>query len=194
MTANQREKGTKSSQPLAESWELVLFRQLRERESGRAEMFEQRSEDGMYLGIEDKSVESRIGTAYGFVKARDVRRKPDSERLCASAMRMFTGAPWDPAPEGSADIDGAPVGNPLDPRPKIVDHGELGMAARRLRLDREDVEAHGYTESCEGCSELRLGRVPKNHNERCRSRMEATIAAESEDGRRRFKAAYGSTA
>ena len=39
MTAKEREKGTKSSQPLAEFGELVLFRQLRERESGRTEKF-----------------------------------------------------------------------------------------------------------------------------------------------------------
>ena len=67
------------------------------------------------------------------------------------------------------------------------------MAARRVRLGSEDFEAHGYTESCKGCLQLRLGRAPKNHNERCGSRMEAAIAVESEDGRRRVEAAYGRT-
>ena len=37
----------------------------------------------------------------------------------------------------------------------------------------------------------RLGRAPQNHNERCTSRAEAAIAAESEDGRRRVEVAYG---
>ena len=95
MTASEQEKGTKSSQPLAEFGELVLFRQLRERESGRTEKFEPRLEDGVYLGVEDRSGESRVGTAYGVVKARDARRKPNNEQWCASAMRGFVGTPWD---------------------------------------------------------------------------------------------------
>ena len=73
----------------------------------------------------------------------------------------------------------------MDPRPGIVEHSEPGMAARRVRISREDFEAHGYTESREGCLQLRLWREPKNHNERCRSRMEV-----AEGGRRRVEAAY----
>ena len=106
-------------------------------------------------------------------------------------MRRFVGSPWDPTPECSAGFDGAPVGNPLEARPKIVEHSEPGMAARRLRLVMGDFEAHGYTESCDGCLQLRLGRAPKNHNERCRDWMEVAIAAESEDGLGRVEAAYG---
>ena len=55
-------------------------------------------------------------------------------------MRGFVGTPWDPTPEGSAEFDGAPVGNPLEAMPKIVEHSEPGMAATRLRLGREDFE------------------------------------------------------
>ena len=40
MMANEWEKGTKSSQPLAEFGGLVLFRKLRKRESGRTEKFD----------------------------------------------------------------------------------------------------------------------------------------------------------
>ena len=194
MTASEREKGAKSSQPLAEFGELVLFRPLRSehgRESGGQEKFEPRLEDGVYLGIEDRSGVSRVGTAHGVVKARDIRRKPASERWCAEALRMFTGTPWDPTPDGSEEVDGTPVGNPLDPRPRIVEHSEPGMVARRVRLNREDFEVHGYTDHCDGCLQLRLGRAARSHNERCRSRMEAAIAGESEEGRRRVEAGHG---
>ena len=61
-------------------------------------------------------------------------------------MRMSVGIPRDPTPEGRAKFGGAPVGNPLEPRPKVVEHSEPGMAPRRLRLGREDFEALGYTE------------------------------------------------
>ena len=104
MTADKREKGPKLSRPLAEFGELVPLRQLRERESGRTEKSEPRLEDGIHLGVGDRCGESRIGIAYGVVKGRDVRRKLDSERSCASAMRMFVGTAWDPTPEGSAEM------------------------------------------------------------------------------------------
>ena len=117
-------------------------------------------EDGIYLGVEDRSGESRIGTARGVVKARDFRRKPESERWSATALRAFIGTPWDPTPNGGCETDGAPVGNPLDPRPNLVEHSEPGMNARRVRLTREDFEVHGYTDTCEGCRQLRLGKPP----------------------------------
>ena len=106
-------------------------------------------------------------------------------------MRGFAGTTWDPTLEGSAEFDGVAVGNPLDARPKIVEHSEPGTAARRLRLGRKEFDAHGYSECCDGCLQMRLGRAPKNHNARCRKRMEIAIAAESEDRRRRVEAAYG---
>ena len=109
-------------------------------------------------------------------------------RECHARIR---GTPWDPTPESSAEFDGAPVGNPLEARPKIVEHSEPGIAARRLRLSREDFDAPGYIESCDGCLHVCLGRSPTNLSERCRNRMEMAIAAESEDGRRRVEAAYG---
>ena len=54
---------------------------------------------------------------------------------------MFTGTSWDATPEGSVEFDGALVGNPSDLRPRVVEHSEPDMAARRLRLGREDFEA-----------------------------------------------------
>ena len=53
----------------------MLFRQLRERESGRTEKSEPRLDDGLYLGVENRSGESRVGTAYGVPV-------PRSERWC----------------------------------------------------------------------------------------------------------------
>ena len=75
----------------------------------------------------------------------------------------------------------------------IVEHSEPGMAARHLRRGRKNFEAHGYTESCDGCIQLRAGWAPRNHNKRCRNRMEMAIAVESEDGRGRVEGSRGST-
>ena len=194
MTTSEREKGAKSTQPIAEFGESVLYRPLRGeagRESEKHEKFEARLEDGIFLGIEDRSGEARIGTVHGVVKCRDFRRKPESERWSAEAVRRFAGTPWDPSPQGGSEFSGAPVGNPLDPRPRVVEESEPGMSARRVRLTREDFEVHGYTDTCDGCRQLRLGRPPRGHNERCRTRMEAAISEESEEGRLRVEAAYG---
>ena len=42
---------------------------------------------------------------------------------------------------------------------------------RTTYLKKEDVEEHGYTENCEGCSRLSAGMKGRQHTEACRKRM-----------------------
>ena len=61
--------------------------------------FNNRWEEGVWLGITDESGESIIGTPDGIVKAKYYKRKPIStERWNKDYFDKIKGTPWEPNP------------------------------------------------------------------------------------------------
>lgn len=59
------------------------------------------------------------------------------------------------------------------------------FAPRRMRLNRNDFDAHGFTAGCPGCIHIQSGLAgSRNHSEECRKRIEEMV---SEDRREKAK-------
>ena len=58
--------------------------------------------------------------------------------------------------------------------------------ARRLYITHNDIQKHGFTPGCPGCSAIRDKRKPVGHSPACRKRVEEAMAS-SEQGKRRME-------
>ena len=63
---------------------------------------EPRFEDGVWLGVEARTGEVRVGTPSGVVKSRSIRRKIEAEKWSVDSVENVVGFPWDPAPGSRA--------------------------------------------------------------------------------------------
>ena len=156
--------------------ESVHYRKLQSDDKNK---LESPWEDGVWLGHERGSNEYLIGTDKGVVRAWAVKRRPESERWSAAAIKNMQGTPARPDPNqpGNSipihiilpDADG-PV---PEPEPRVETN------ARKTYLKKRDFEKHGYTDGCEGCRRLRTGGMEaRPHNSQCRTRMEELLKNE----------------
>ena len=61
--------------------------------------FEARWQEGVWLGIADRSMEVIVGTNEGVIKVRDVRRYgTQQEQWDMGKFNSFRGVPWEPVP------------------------------------------------------------------------------------------------
>ena len=102
-SAYRKWKGREFNRSVAEFCECVWY--LKAGSTGK-DKFESRWEDGVWLGIRDRSGESIIGTPEGVVKARDFRRKGVlTERWNRDEINGFRGLPWEPIPGKEGDYE-----------------------------------------------------------------------------------------
>ena len=187
-TAAERENGyTKKNLPdIVEFGEQVMYKPLAT-SGGKVENLAARFFDGVFLGVEPRTGELRIGTTSGVIKARSIRRKLEEERWSSTALQHLRGTPWEPTPGTQAAQGDTVAGDPGDkalPRAP-EEHTEPGHVARRTRLTRDDFEIHGHTPGCYGCRLMREDNGKSGpHNEVCRQRMEAAISATPEGSAR----------
>jgi hypothetical protein len=182
-TPQQRIKGRSSTRPTAEFGERVWYRPVKIGDSLQVVM-----KEGYYIGVQDRSDESLIGTKEGPIKVRDVRRRPDDEKWRQEVLDIdFTTI----RPNKSSDtriktfIEPG-LANPAVPRPVLE---TVNPAARRCRLYAGDFQTHGLTIACAGCKAISRGsKVAVNHSERCRARLEGELS-KSPEGRTRIEAA-----
>ena len=61
--------------------------------------FENRWEEGVWLGIADRTNEVIIGTSEGVIKVRDIKRHSiEKDRWDLAKFNAFQGLPWEPIP------------------------------------------------------------------------------------------------
>ena len=73
-----------------------------------------------------------------------------------------------------------------EPIPSVPAHQE--KVPRRMKLTKEILDIHGYTENCDGCKNARAGlKEPKNHTEACRTRLEEAMDGDEEGRERKRK-------
>ena len=149
----------------------------------KANKMDARWEPGTWLGFEPRTDEVRIGTASGIVKARSVRRRPESERWNAEAIRKIVGTPWEPVPGKSneagklgeiiVDVPGKDADAPHVHVPEPI---EPGLNARRMNISKEEIERLRYLDGCSGCRPLRVGARQTSHSDGCRSRIVESLS------------------
>ena len=92
-TAFQLMKGFKGIMPIGEFGECVHFRQPKAIEVlGK---YEDRWQEGVYLGFDMRSGEYLVGTESGVYRSGAVRRRPDDERWSREALDRIKGDPED---------------------------------------------------------------------------------------------------
>ena len=61
---------------------------------------EPRWEDGIFLGVSDRSDKLYVGTERGMHKVRTVRRREATERVAFMFLNSVSARPWDGTQEG----------------------------------------------------------------------------------------------
>ena len=146
---------------------------------------EPRWEDGIFLGVSDRSDELYVGTERGMHKVRTARRREATERVDLTLLNFVSARPWD----GLKNVRDVRIVLPDVSSPAAMAEAEAIGKGRRLYISKADIMNHGLTEGCRGCRCLAEGKRAQGHSERCRTRVEAEIA-KPEDGRARLTTAY----
>ena len=138
-------------------------------------------DDGIYLGVKGSSGEIIIGNPKGAWKTRSVQRKPADERWPEDADKMVVYVPWnvsaeDPEAHGELRLPEV-VRLEGQYREAEEDGPELSMP-RRFPIEKKDLNKHGYSMDCPGCSAILRGLARQGHSEACRKRLELAMKSD----------------
>ena len=140
--------------------------------------------EGVFLGYSRSSNTYIVHNADGITTARTMRRRPESERWSADRLASLQATPWSiyerPATRVRFRVD-APAFT-----------GEEAMespaALRHMRINKDDLDRHGYTDGCVQCTYIRRhgrARPGATHSHTCRARVMEAIS-QTEAGQRRI--------
>ena len=154
--------------------------------------FEDKWEDGCWLGIMIRTGEHLVVTARGVFRVSTVRRKAADSRWSRSIIDVIGGSPEIPIPGLSgrnilayARKFEADPEEPTQFRPTPEPEQEV----RPVYIYKSDIEKHGPSAGCPGCRAIVSGgRFRAKHNSECRKRLEAEIGRSEEGGKRIQKA------
>ena len=146
-------KGRRSNARLAEFGETV--HSLIPRTKDMPGKFEERWEDGIWLGCDVRSGEHYIGTENGVFRPATTRRKPLHSRWSPDRIAAMQGSPKEPIPGSAAHRA------PAYSRRYRLDANQDEQFVRQQKPDevpvrdfkiyKEDALKHGATEGCPGC-------------------------------------------
>ena len=182
-TAFQLMKGFKGIMPVGEFGEGVLFRQPKATEVlGK---YEDRWQEGSYLGFDMRSGEYIVGTDSGVFRSGAVRRRPADERWSKETLDKIKGDPEDALrrPPTYAKKDSGDAQGKIVP-PVYVNFDPPEAQTRNFRIGKDDVHEHGATPGCAGCRAVINRTDTRNHSKTCRERFEK-ILSDSEEGQKR---------
>jgi hypothetical protein len=173
--AYERIKGKKPTLLGLEFGEKVLYKK---RLGNRMEKINARWDYGIFLGVRRRSNEVWLATQDGIISIRTVRRIPMERRWSEDCVKWVKWAPWHrykDAPDADGDL---PEGVPAEERRSEAPAGERvivvdtrAKAPREFYISKEDVEKHGATRGCGGCSSIWRGLGRQPHTEACRERL-----------------------
>ena len=187
ITSMHKMKGYKGIMPICEFGEVIHFRPHDALKQGG---YNDRWEDGVWLGFDARSGENVVGTPKGVYRTGAMRRKPPDSQWSKEMLDNIVGTPETPVPGGA---DGRPPSYAQSDAPKKKDvvqpiyapSQEPPLKVRGLYVQRKDVKEHGPTPQCIGCRALTTpGMGTRTHTNDCRQRFELLLA-QSESGKAR---------
>ena len=137
-------RGKPFNKDLVEFGECVFYLRPGSRGKGK---FMPRWEEGIRLGLTDKSFEVIIGTNEGVIKVRDIRRKgKEAERWSLDKFNAFQGTPWEPIPgrEGIELQTRVHVPKDTDPVNPVTTGEDEEVIPRRVRISSCQGGKKGY--------------------------------------------------
>ena len=181
-TPVERWKGRRTPRQICDLGEAVMYLPLKGARPGK---FDDKFQDGVMLGVIQRTGEIIIGTPLGAVRTRTIKRMPEDKRWKADLVKGVVGLPW--APEG--DDKEKPIAIQIKvevPQLDVPSEPDPLKQVKREFLKKGDYSVHGYTDGCQGCVALQRGRKAENHSEACRTRMERILAGTA-TGKARLK-------
>ena len=146
---------------------------------------EPRWEDGISLGVFDRSDELYVGTDRGMHKVRTLRRCEATERVDDAFLDAVTASPLD----GLKSAKEVRVLLTDVSTLVAIEEAEAIGKMRRLYINKADIMKHGMAEGCLGCRSFAEGKRAQEHSEGCWARFEAEVA-KTDEGRVRLTASY----
>lgn len=170
----QERAGWQSQSLVQEFGEVVQF--IPFRSESRADKFDAKFREGIWLGLDSRTDEGIVGTRYGVYRTSTIKSVPEDQRWDVVKVLSVVGLPWDPTPTVDAD-DGARLPNPDAVEAEVVpkDPEVPESIVRKMYIRKTDIEEHGQTPGCLGCKSAMLGKAPQSHSTVCRDRIEAII-------------------
>ena len=185
LTAWQRVRGRPFSQQLIGFGESVLHKYPtngpRHNPHGNVGAL---GDDGVFLGFNRYSNTFMIWTGKGSAQVRSVTRKPESDRWIPEAVADVSDFPGKRRVRAAARVrfDTAPA-----EQGATADEA-APTAPRAMRIDRADLEQHGYTEDCPQCKHILKHKKPRagaRHSYVCCQRIMKAME-ETDAGRARL--------
>lgn len=177
--------GSRAHRSIAQFGEKVLYQRRKCSSHPRSNM-EANFNEGIFLGMRLRSVEIVVGTRRVVVKARSVRRRPESERWDKEVGSNIRGSPQTLVPgRGGYRIPTAATrrrSTQTSARQRIEPLAPL--QSRKMYVTGSMLKCYGVKEGCPGCRALDTGRAV-THSDVCRDRLRAELGR-SEDGRQRL--------
>ena len=184
MTAYEALKGKKTTNPVCEFAEQVLF--LPAKTVPHRNWLQ-----GTFIGILRRSNEYLVAGPDGVaVRARTIRRMKPESRWSRSALDNIKGTPWAPV-DGDREEEVPTVHIPKDvPVQDVPKPPEAPMPQiRRMKIPMSAYIKYGL-DVCHGCRALRAGKPNKVvHTPECVKQVEAKLT-EDPEWRRKFAKAY----
>ena len=188
-TPYERARGKVSKMLGVEFGERLMFR--RQPIGQRLAKLESLWEVGIYTGYKAQTGEHMVNNKDGAFVTRTIKRMPEEIRWNETNLEMIVSTPWSLSPTsgagaGEQEIMPAIQVEMKEPEVEIIPprSREEQAVPRRLYIGRRDLEAHGHTTGCAGCTAILMKKNPVAHNDECRNKIEAKIN-ETAKGKRR---------
>jgi len=127
--------------------------------------------EGIFVGYDRQSNTFMVETEAGPVRARSVTRRPELERWSAEGIARINSTPEDLVER--PDRQRVRVDQPATEQGPTADDAQPA-AIRRLRINKTDLDAYGYEDSCAQCRHiLKYGKARHGgvHSGFCRTRL-----------------------
>ena len=150
----------------------------------RADKFDDKLREGIWLGLDNRANENIIGTSFGIYRAGTIKRVLEDKMWDSSRALAVIGMPWDPTPNVDAE-DEARVPNAEAADAEVIPKGPEAPEAivRRMYIRKADIEEFGETPGCAGCRCIALVKPLQSHTIVCRERIESRLPRPRNDNR-----------
>ena len=179
-------KGRRSNTKMLPFGEVVLFKIPKTQK--RIGSFEDRWEEGCWIGVVPRSGEHLVAATTGVYKVSTIMRRPADKRWSSELIRCILGSPEEPVPgSGSRKLQAyakkateeAPGSVAYAPAPEVEE-----PEPRAAKVTQKDVEEHGGSDRCPGCTAIKNCKYRAKHTTECRRRFERLL---QQDDRARLR-------
>ncbi|MBN71658.1 MAG: hypothetical protein CME32_20555 [Gimesia sp.] len=189
-TAFQMMKGRRGTAKMVPFGETVLFKIPKTGQNPGS--FEDRWEQGIWVGFVIRSGEHLVATKNGVFKVSTIMRRTSDKRWSAKLVKEMKGSPEEPIPGTKERRIIAFAKKYEDPNVEKIRFKPMMEAESEVRVAyiyKQDIEEHGATPGCPGCrAVIRGGRYRAKHSEECRTRFEELLS-NTDQGKKIIEAA-----